>query len=126
MTKQTRATLKSPERFRLYDWLREQAKEGTLTGSATMLAAKASNHLKFLVTPDTLTRVAKAAGVELPKFQRATGYTQKNRTRRLTQCVLRLAEALQTIDPALVPPGTMAELQNLLKPGGSDPEAPVA
>ncbi len=119
MTKQTRATLKSPERFRLYDWLREQAKEGHLTGSSTTLAAKASNHLKFLVTPDTLVRVAKAAGVELPKGQRVAGYTQKNRTRRLTQCVLRLAEAL-------VPPGTMAELQNLLKPGASDHEAPVA
>jgi hypothetical protein len=126
MTKQTRATLKSPERFRLYDWLRDQAKEGHLTGSSITLAAKASNHLKFLVTPDTLIRVAKAAGVELPKGQRYAGYTQKNRTRRLTQCVLRLAEALQTIDPALVPPGTMAELQNLLKPGASDPEAPVA
>ncbi len=126
MTKPSRATLTSAERFRLYDWLREQAKDGHLTGSATTLAAKASNHLKILVTPPALIKTAKAAGLVLPKAVRAAGYSQKNRTYRLTQCVLRLAEALQTIDPALVPSGVMAELQSLLGRGGSEPEAPVA
>lgn len=51
MTKPSRATLTSAERFRLYDWLREQANDGHLPGSATTLAAKASNRLKILVTP---------------------------------------------------------------------------
>lgn len=129
MTKPSRVRLSDADRFKVYDWIKDQAKTGPITQTPVALAAKASKDLKIVVTADCITRLAKSAGLTLEKPPRARGYVCKNRTRHLTQCVLRLAEALQTIDPALVSPGTMTELQALLgrrtdTPG--EPESPVA